>query len=394
MKFTLFGYPLYLIEVPTILALIALLIGKRTAPKHIDSYIISGIILFVSGTIISFFSNPFSLTGLGLLKTWIFFPLITTWLIARFADADDIRKYFLLGMTASSGAIALGACFFLIHSQLTYDGRLQAWYTSPNFLALAITPGIMTTLAILISSKMRSKIVAPISIAILILMMITLFFTRSYGTWIATAAALIIFFTIPHRFSKNWPAIRISIITIFALFSCFIFLEHSSEKWSALISFNDRSSFSSRLMIWRAAQTMLAEHPIIGIGIGRFQETYLALQPFFPPYLEWAVPQPHNLYLALWLQAGLLGIIGFCIIIFRIFMLLIRSLSTSPSMVETKTALISIITLFLIYGMTDTPLFGNALAFEFWVIIGAALAITTQKGSDVTSDPASSLSKS
>ena len=25
-------------------------------------------------------------------------------------------------------------------------------------------------------------------------------------------------------------------------------------------------------------------------------------QKHFPPYLEWAVPQPHNLYLAFWLQ--------------------------------------------------------------------------------------------
>ncbi|OGI21597.1 MAG: hypothetical protein A3J06_01000 [Candidatus Moranbacteria bacterium RIFCSPLOWO2_02_FULL_48_19] len=110
---------------------------------------------------------------------------------------------------------------------------------------------------------------------------------------------------------------------------------------------------------------------LFGIGLGRFQEVYLEYQKYFPPYLEWAVPQPHNLYLAVWLQTGLLGLIGFILLVSRAIILLIKNKSRESAL------LLGLLTLYLIYGLFDTPFFKTDLAFSFWLVI--ALIMTLPK---------------
>jgi O-antigen ligase len=123
----------------------------------------------------------------------------------------------------------------------------------------------------------------------------------------------------------------------------------------------ERSSLSSRVMIWRTGLYSLADHPLWGIGLGNFQKIYLEHQPYFSPYLEWAVPQPHNFVLALWLQAGLLGLtlLGY------IVWISIQA-SKQSKLLSERRLLVALLIGTMAYGIFDTPLFGNALALVWW----------------------------
>ena len=151
---------------------------------------------------------------------------------------------------------------------------------------------------------------------------------------------------------------------------------------------------------------ILKDHWLIGIGPGLFQPYYLDYQKYFPPYLEWAVPQPHNLFLAWWLQAGLLGLIGFLWLVIKFFKQtasivrhhLFPTLSSteergqnelttptvSPSRVregESKKGWVfaikqpltifsmAVIIYFLVHGLVDATFWKNDLALIFWVIV-------------------------
>jgi O-antigen ligase len=154
-----------------------------------------------------------------------------------------------------------------------------------------------------------------------------------------------------------------------------LFLQIGTSKWEQLVAFQDRSSSMSRMMIWSAALKIGWDNPIIGIGPGRFQEKYLEYQKYFPPYLEWAVPQPHNLWLAIWLQLGILGVVGFG----WLLVTWLKEFADKKDKKEIDYMYLGIMLSILIHGMVDTPYFKNDLAIIFWLIIFQANQANNKK---------------
>lgn len=378
LKLTVMGIPIYALEIPIFLAgftLLAAAIKKRALPSiplFSDTFLLTGIALFFFSTILSFIVHPFSSTGLGLIKSWFIFPIVgaALWSVARWDATRLLTAWFV-----SISGIALSALAYLSSGALTFDGRLEAWYSSPNFLAIALAPGILIGTHLLISllaeEKKRLSLIAAASLSLPVIA-IALFFTRSYGAWIAIAIALGAYLLSVSMTKKQTVAVFVIILSAIAVFA---FSEYGSEKWQSLASLDERSSLSSRIMIWRSAATMIADHPVSGIGIGRFQEEYLAYQQYFPPYLEWAVPEPHNLFLALWLNTGLIGLAGFVLIIVRFAWRLFRIGHLGEKEKMSRSLILCLMLLFLGYGFLDTPYFGNDLSFVFWMLIASGIGL-------------------
>jgi O-antigen ligase len=282
LKITLFGLPLYALEIPILAAALLFLYGVLRGmpplriPLFSDTVLSIGIVCFIGGTLLSFITNPFSLTGLGLIKSWFLFPLIAAMLWSAISDtAADTKKIFTSWFIAASG-IALGALAFLSIGHLTYDHRLEAWYTSPNFLAVILASGLIVGVFILSSlfeKHASTKKVFLIAIGVT-LIAIALFFTRSYGAWGALSISLSVF----SLSTTSRETRRIILFIGIAALSIYALSESGSAKWHALLSLDERSSLASRAMIWNSAITIITDHPVIGIGVGRFQETYLAYQ--------------------------------------------------------------------------------------------------------------------
>jgi O-antigen ligase len=121
-------------------------------------------------------------------------------------------------------------------------------------------------------------------------------------------------------------------------------------------------------MIWHSAVRMMTDSPLSGIGPGNFQERYLLYQRYFPPYLEWSVPHPHNMFLDIWLEGGILGVCGFVGLFFFGGMRSLRSfLDTKNEGRMSPSFPFLILVYFLCIGMTDVPFLGNELAYFFAV---------------------------
>ncbi len=379
LKLTLFGLPLYALEIPVLIAAAIFLLGiirKRAVPYlplFSDTILTAGIILFASGAALSFAANPFSETGLGLIKSWVCFPIAAAalWTAARGRTDRLFSAWFI----AISG-IAISSLVYLSLHILTFDGRLEAWYTSPNFLAAMLTPGLLIGTHLLISLLAEEKrclsLIAATSLA-LPAITVALFFTRSYGAWVAATIALAAYLLFVGMTKKRMAAVFAIVLSAIAVFTL---SEYDSEKWQSLVSLNERSSLSSRLIIWRSATKMISDQPLLGIGIGRFQEEYLAYQQYFPPYLEWAVPEPHNFFLALWLNTGFIGLIGFILILIRSAWILLRQpLPENKKM--SRRLILCLFVFFLAYGLSDTPYFGNDLSFVFWMLIASGIGLVS-----------------
>jgi O-antigen ligase len=138
-------------------------------------------------------------------------------------------------------------------------------------------------------------------------------------------------------------------------------------KFQDIKNLSERSSLASRIIIWKSAEKMLENNPVIGIGPGNFQNKYLEYQKYFPPYLEWAAPQPHNLYLAFWLQSGLLGLIGFLFIVISWIKTLVAHIRHQKNgLSSVSAAILGIMFYILIHGLVDTPYWKNDLSIIFW----------------------------
>lgn len=393
-KVLLFDLPLYLHEIAITVAfsffLVSLFKEKRTDFFLRDGGILLGAILFFSGAALSFFTNPFSLTGLGMLKSWFLFPFLAGWLIFSESRTPEKREAFFSAWFLALLFTALGSLIFLLMGELTYDHRLSGLYDSPNFLAIFLAPAPLLALYLSFLPKEsggRSLFWSTLLFFGSLMALIVLFFTRSYGVWGALLSATIFFLfgaRLIHGFSKK------TLLLMLALFfsvGTFLFFEQGSEKWQAMLSFDDRSSFASRLMIWQAAVKIFSDNAVFGIGVGRFQAEYLEYQQYFPPYLEWAVPEPHNLYLAVLLATGLIGCLGFLILVGRFGYLAIQALLYETDEARRLSSALTLTLLFLtlVYGMTDTPYFKNDLALSFMLIL--ALGLSTLKSQEKKSSP-------
>ena len=334
------------------------------------------IFLILLGCVISIIISPNKQAGLGILKGWFIDPLLLFLIISDVVkippltppklggEKEGVTK--ILSFLAISGIIVAAAgLFYYFFNELTYDGRLKAFFLSPNHLAMYLAPAGIICLGLFLNFKKYFWLFG------FIICSIAIFLTYSYGAWMGSGAGVLflIFFSfdaIARR--KKFLLLIIAILFLSTVF----FSQRNTEKFQNFANFS-RSSFESRIIIWKSSAAILKDHPFWGIGPGNFQNFYLDYQKKFPPYLEWAVPQPHNLFLAFYLQCGLLGLIGFLWLIILFFKKGFHQLSTFNF--QLSTFLLAVMIYILIHGLVDTPYWKNDLAIIFWIVVGLMKAI-------------------
>ncbi len=370
MKLTLFGLPLYALELLFLFSCGVLILSGLQKKVKIefkgDVIFLVGAGLFVLGAVISTVYNTPTLRSFGQLKSWVIFPVVVFGFFSLTdLTAISVRKSWYQSVFLGLLAVALVALFGFLGNKLTYDGRLAFPDTSPNFLAFLVSWGLVISIYLFLTSQEKfTKLVTGLGG---ILFITTLYLTHSYNAWLAVVVLVLmsVGYASLGYLKSHRNLVMLSMLVIAIVLGVVFFVEQSTKKWENLFLHDGRSSVDSRIMIWKSAAHIVSGHPLWGIGMGNFQEQYLSYQQHFPPYLEWAVPQPHNLWLALWLQAGLLGLLGFGIFLIRSMFLLVRKLRSSIKKEEGILHLL-LLGLFLLYGLFDTPYFRNDLAFLFW----------------------------
>ncbi len=348
-----------------------------------DKMLLIGIILLMAGAVASAFFSVDLRVSAGILKGWFFDPLlvfvILVSVVKNCRQVINILKIFSLSGLAVA-AISLLYWFGYVSNGVSYDGRLHGFYSSPNYLAMYLAPALIISVWLFLKGSMLAegkKINSKEKYFWLIFVLIiaaAIYFSYSYSAWLAITASvfLLIYLMVPTETRKTL------FVSVFLLLLLLFVRQAGSEKLENLKNLAYRSSANSRIMIWRSALMIGRDNPVFGIGPGNFQKHYLDYQKkFSEPYLEWAVPQPHNIFLAFWLETGIFGLAGFVMILAWFFnsgILIIKERRLNGAR-EIAIILLSAAAYILLHGLLDTTYWKNDLAMVFWLVLGLMFVV-------------------
>ena len=327
------------------------LLGAKLFYLNYGKYIICSGLIFLGFTLSTFLNGNY-LRGLGIIKSWFLTPVIFLLVAGDAINREKIINVFK-AYYFSAFFVALLAFLYLILGRVAYDGRLMAFFNSPNYLAMYLSPGIIIGIVLMREEK-SERLKTYLKSAMLAVILAAFYFTYSYAAWMSVLAAVTAIFLIENKFSFK----KILIMTV--ILALLFFSQLKSYKLNDLLISNQKTSLASRLVIWRSALKMLGDNRISGIGPGNFQEKYLEYQKYYPPYPEWAAPHPHSLYLAFWLYGGMLSFLGFIGLVFYWFRDIFKFKNAVSFMA------FGIMLYILIHGLADTTYFKNDLAVVFW----------------------------
>lgn len=339
---------------PVGLFLVAAILGMIVVPKQA---------FMVDGS-----EFPTVVKALGILKGWILAPLLY-FVMARsvFREKPSLIAWALRSLLASGAVLSVLALQQVVTGHfLTPDGRASGPFESANYLALYLGPPLVYGVFALFAARTRGdRVFLSIATGFCAL---GLFFTASYAAFIAVFAALFVgLLVFLRRSSRRLFYGAIGGALVFGLL--LVLSQLGSDKFAQFLDFSVRSSSSVRIQVYTIALYLIQQHPLLGIGLGQFEQQYQAVAqaalgqaPF-----EWNMLHPHNLFLATWLSMGVLGLVSLLALFWKAFPWLFEKDHQERSLAALMLVVI------LIHGFFDTPYFKNDLAFEFWLLMAILL---------------------
>lgn len=133
----------------------------------------------------------------------------------------------------------------------------------------------------------------------------------------------------------------------------------SLRQTTIIEAFSPASSLLNRIAYWRDSLTLIKLHPFTGIGPGNFNL----------PLSRYA----HNVFLQVWAETGILGLISFIWLISCLVKSSLESIKESPYRKE----IICLATanfIFLVENLTTFTFFLPEVSLIWWAILGLAVS--------------------
>ena len=145
---------------------------------------------------------------------------------------------------------------------------------------------------------------------------------------------------------------------------------------------------SHRIAIWQSSLAMLRDYPLFGIGPGMWSEyiVHYDVQPYifrdiYGQIFSYHAIDPHNLYLLMWLDYGILGLVFYIIILYLVFKKGIEVLKTSSSRLLRNLTLAAVISLTVWISMSffTVRFISDSIVIPlvFWSIIAIIIKLNS-----------------
>ncbi len=243
--------------------------------------------------------------------------------------------------------------------------RIYSTLENPNvlgeyiLLVLPVAVGLMWT-----RKSLFQKIIYGGSA---IVMLIALILTFSRGCWLGLIAAAAVFITFAA--GKLWGLALLALPVL-----PMILPESIIDRFTSIGDMED-SSTSYRVYIWMGTLAMIKDFWISGVGMGT--EAFTAVYPFYS-YSGISAPHSHNLFLQIWVESGIGGILIF----FGILLFFLKRMMNGYQFGGGKggeistviTALAAGVCGFLLQGMFDNCFYNYRVMLVFWCVIGISMA--------------------
>ncbi len=365
------------------------------------SLLIAIFLILIGVSLATIFSSDLR-TSAGIWKAWFIDPLLFFIIVVTVIKNFSQVKKVLYSLFLSGTVVSVISLIYLIQGRLDPMGRLQAFYNSPNYLAMYLAPALIIGFWFLIrfssgdyslrrpfaaragmvsaeggragarrsvtprwgvdACLCGSSLHLNIILLSIICLLLSIVFTHSFGVWLGIIAAvcfgLLLYLFKLKKTGLAWTILCLGLVVVLVL--------------GYLALTQRESSFDARLVIWQKAWQVFKIHPVLGIGLGTFGD-------YFPSYPEWGVPQPHNLFLAFLLQAGILGFIGWMWLLIWFFRTGFKRCKSLNVNCQLLIVLMSVMAYILIHGLIDTTYWKNDLSAIFWLIIGLMAVLKIRK---------------
>lgn len=421
LRIEFFDTPIYFIEGLILIAalpvFISILIGKETINKSFFSKFVDmlrsrltrkksafldfikspflPITIFMFAAIVSAIIVPDEgyLRALGILKSWIIIPLV--FFVIYYYCAKSLKNVSVAMRAYLASALLL--CFWAVYqaisgNYLTIDQRVSGPFESANYLALYITPALVFAYVRLIQTFLHKKVETAgyrwrinekkiIYAIVSIFLFAVLILTQSYGGIIGFFVAALVYLIIEKIkanivINKRFLNKLIGFIVVFVVIAISLTAILNIEKFKNLFEFEQHTSLATRIEIWHVGGELIKENPIVGTGLGQFEDIYIerAEELLGREPLEQKRLHSHNIFIEFWLNSGLLGLVSFIWIVVLAYCSLRKS--SSPEIEKLKLAMVAMLTYIIVHGIIDVPFWKNDLALVFWLIIGTIFALS------------------
>lgn len=382
-RFNIFGIPTTLLEILIYGAVVGLVIARplgeigRSLKKlwQEDGW---PVLLFLIAGIISALIAPDKRAAFGLLKAYIVDPILL--LVIIIASQPNVNQRALYWRALLLGGLIAGLSAFFGASN--NEGRAIGLYVfdvnpSPNYLALLLAPVAALAFGHLVAIGRPDGL----TLASFTLGASGLWLTGSRGGWLALILSMVIGQLIGlrqrgakwlkgHRFTMLTAVIVVTVLALGWQFSRPDFSDQASRRAT--------TSNNLRYEIWRTTVVdILPAKGLFGVGLANFQPYFsqiTAERINFPEYISPWARTPHNLFLTIWTNLGLLGLVAFIWLIINFFR------RTSRADTPWRLGLLLAMTTILIHGLVDASYWKNDLAALFWALMAMSYLESGSKG--------------
>lgn len=242
-------------------------------------------------------------------------------------------------------------------------GRVYSTLENPNNYAEFIVLTFPVSLVFccnIVDRRWKTLAAASLVIPVAALLM-----TYSRSSWVSFALAAVVFLALWDK--RLLPLIPVAVVVVFPL------LPDSIFNRILTIGNTADSSNAYRLYIWTSAVHMIRDFGLTGIGLGPGN--------FTPLYADYCDPNAavaqhsHMLYLEVWLEMGVLGIVSFLCMYLGVLRRGIRAMKhADPLLRYVLIACVSSLAGVSFVGAAEYIWFYPRVMFAFFILIGVTLA--------------------
>jgi putative inorganic carbon (HCO3(-)) transporter len=236
-----------------------------------------------------------------------------------------------------------------------------------HFNSLAGILGLVFPIVVSFFYFLKRKKVLNLVYSIILLAGIVLTFTR--GIWLGTFFA---FLVLSFLFDKR-------LVFFILLFSILIFLIPQTKK-RILSTFESRNQ-TTRIYFLKETPKLVLKQFILGYGPDSFRKVFYEHYPDFP---EQGHFHPHNMYLHILFELGILGLLTFLVLFYKILEWLIKVyyLSQEKFVKSLILGTIGSVIVFLIYGFVDEPFRAHFAPYVLFFLLGISFNLAKDQGFD------------
>ncbi|HZP25844.1 MAG TPA: O-antigen ligase family protein [Dehalococcoidia bacterium] len=199
-----------------------------------------------------------------------------------------------------------------------WEGRAMGLSENPIYLANDLMAVLLFGVGMFLMRRENGR-AGWLLPGMLLLLLLGIYFSQT-RSWVygAAGASVMILLVLRGRMQKEFL-----LLLLLAGGIGLYYAQHSNSRYA--FNASDSGSAAIRPVLWSAALNMALDHPIVGVGYGRFME----LAPQYEDYINPSLLQnqdagtalgkydPHNDYLNVWASFGSLALLLYTLVIFQ-----------------------------------------------------------------------------